>query len=119
MAAANSPTDMSPYHSTDKLVVLCTCPDEDTAAVMARELVRKHLAACVNVQGRIRSIYRWNNEVTEDTEALMVIKTTTSRYRELERVIVELHPYELPEIIAVPIEQGFERYLAWIQDSTS
>ena len=110
---------MRPTNPTDKLVVLCTCPDEDAGAAMARELVGKRLAACVNVQGRIRSIYRLNDEVTEDEEALMVIKTTASRYSELERLIRELHPYELQEIIAVPIERGFERYLAWMEDAIS
>jgi len=104
---------------TDKLIVLCTCPGEDVAMAIGRVLVERRLAACVNVSGRVRSIYRWNDEVVEDTEGLMIIKTTQGHYAELEGVIIEQHPDELPEVIAVPIERGFERYLAWIQDSTS
>ncbi len=103
----------------DKLIVLCACPDEDIAVAIGRVLVERRLAACVNVSGRVRSIYRWNGDVAEDTEVLMMIKTTQTHYPELEGVIVEQHPYELPEVIAVSIERGFERYLAWIQDSTS
>lgn len=104
---------------TDTLVVLCTCPEEDTAAAVGRVLVAERLAACVNVHAGVRSIYHWRGEVAEDSEALLVIKTTRTRYQELEQVIIREHPYELPEIIAVPIELGLERYLAWIKDSTS
>jgi periplasmic divalent cation tolerance protein len=103
----------------DKLIVLCTCPDEDSAMAIGRILVERRLAACVNVSGKVRSIYRWNDETVEDTEGLMIIKTTQAHYAELEGVIIEQHPYELPEVIAVPIERGFERYLAWIDESTS
>ena len=71
------------------------------------------------MHGGVRSIYRWNDKVAEDTEALMVIKTTETRYADVERLIIEQHPYELPEIIAVPIEQGFKQYMAWIEDTTS
>ena len=108
---ANNPTGV--------LLVLCTCPDEAAAAALGRLLVERRLAACVNVHGGVRSIYRWNGKVDEDSEALMVIKTTKTRYADVERLIIEQHPYELPEIIAVPIEQGFKQYMAWIEDTTS
>lgn len=86
---------------------------------MGRLLVEQRLAACVNVHGAVRSIYRWNDAVTEETEALLVIKTTSAGYPEVERLLIEQHPYELPEIIAVPIETGYEPYLRWIKDGTS
>ncbi len=103
----------------DKLIVLCTCPDEDIAVAIGRVLVERCLAACVNVSGHVRSIYRWNDELAEDSEVLMIIKTTRAAYADLEAAIIEQHPYELPEVIAVPIERGFKRYLAWIDDVTS
>jgi periplasmic divalent cation tolerance protein len=104
---------------TGAIIVFCTCPTEDAARAIGRILVDRRLAACVNVHGGVRSIYRWRDAVAEDAETLMVIKTTAARYAALERLIIEQHPYELPEIVAVPIERGFEQYLAWIEDSTS
>lgn len=100
----------------DCIVVLCTCPDGDTAARLARGLVEQELAACVNIIDSVRSIYRWRGETTEDREALLVIKAPAGRYERIEQAIVDSHPYELPEIIAVPIERGFERYLQWINE---
>lgn len=104
---------------TSALLVLCTCPNAAVAATIGRVLVEQRFAACVNVHGNVQSIYRWHDEIAEDTEALMVIKTTAKRYPAVERLIIEQHPYELPEIIAVPIERGFRQYMAWIEDSTS
>ena len=100
----------------DCIVVLCTCPDGDTAAQLARTLVEQGLAACVNVIDCVRSIYRWRGETMEDREVLLVIKAPAARYERLEQAIVASHPYELPEIIAVPIERGFEQYLQWINE---
>lgn len=101
------------------LIVLCTCPNEETAAELANELVARRLAACVNVIGHMRSIYRWEGAINTDDETMMLIKTTASAFPALETVIMDRHPYELPEIIAVPVERGSERYLAWINDSLS
>jgi len=105
--------------SKHPLVVLCTCPDPASAESIARRLVDGRHAACVNIIERVRSIYRWRDEVQEDDEALMVIKTTRSSFDGLSALITAAHPYELPEVIAVPIERGLDRYLAWIDDSTA
>lgn len=98
------------------IVVLCTCPDGETAVQLARGLVEQRLAACVNVIDSVRSIYRWRGETTEDSEVLLVIKAPAAHYERLEQAIVASHPYELPEIIAVPIKRGFEQYLQWINE---
>lgn len=80
----------------DCIVVLCTCPDGDSAATLARGLVEQGLAACVNIVDAVRSIYRWRGETTEDREALLVIKAPAERYERIEQAIVHSHPYELP-----------------------
>ena len=100
------------------LVVLCTCPDETAAKELAVGLVEQQLAACVNVLPGIRSIYRWQGQVQDDGEALMVIKTSGEAYPELERWLAEQHPYELPEVIALPLEQGLPGYLEWVAQET-
>ena len=81
-------------------------------------LVGERLAACVNIVPAIRSVYRWEGQVQDDIEALLVIKTRAACYERLEQTIAAAHPYELPEIIAVPVERGFAPYLAWINDET-
>jgi periplasmic divalent cation tolerance protein len=102
---------------TDGLVVLCTCPDDLTADRIARELVSGHLAACVN-RGAFRSTYRWRGALHEEPEVLLVIKTVRSRYQELESRLKALHPYEVAEILALPITAGSEPYLAWLAAET-
>jgi periplasmic divalent cation tolerance protein len=96
------------------LVVLSTFPDAEQAARAARTLVDERLAACVNVLASVRSIYRWQDAVQDDAEALAVIKTTTDRYAALAARLAELHPYEVPEIIALPLAEGHAPYLAWL-----
>ena len=81
-------------------------------------LVRERLAACVNVSPPIRSIYRWQGALQEDSETLMVIKTVASRYREAEDWLQRNHPYDVPEIIALPVEQGLPAYLEWVVQET-
>ena len=100
------------------LVVYCTCPDEKTARRLAACLVENRLAACVNVLPRIRSIYRWQGAVQDDGEALMMIKTTAARYAELERWLNGHHPYDLPEVIALPVDRGLPAYLEWAARET-
>ena len=100
------------------LLVLCTCPDRDTALGLARRLVEGRLAACVNVVDGLSSVYRSKETLQEDSEALMLIKTSGERYPDLEALILKHHPYELPEVIAVQIERGLEEYLGWIAGST-
>ena len=97
------------------VVVLCTCPDEHTASALATELVQTRLAACVNIVPSVRSIYHWQGEVVTDQESLLMIKTTASRYAELESAIVQHHPYDVPEILQLRIAAGSTRYLAWMQ----
>lgn len=99
----------SPY-----VLVLSTCPDEQTAERLATTLVDEKLAACVNILGPLRSVYRWKGAVQKDDELLLIVKTNVDRYPQVERLIVQQHPYELPEVVQVPIGAGSADYLAWI-----
>lgn len=98
------------------LLVLTTCGAEDGERI-AKALVERQLAACVNAVPGIRSTYRWEGKVVTDDEHLLVIKTTTARYPELEAAIHELSSYDVPEVVAVPIERGSEAYLGWLAAS--
>lgn len=100
------------------IVVFVTTTTEDNAATIGRALVEERLAACANLIGPIRSIYRWQDVVEDGAELLLMIKTRASLFPELETRIKELHPYEVPEIVAVNIEQGSTEYLDWLDDST-
>ena len=100
------------------LLILCTCPDLATAEHIAETVVGERLAACVNIVPGLASIYRWEGQMQRDTELLLLIKTHRTIYPSLEARIRELHPYQLPEIIALPIQAGSAAYLAWIADST-
>ena len=100
------------------LLVLCTCPGSITAKKIANELVANKLAACVQIIANVQSVFRWVVKVDSAEEHLLLIKTSNDRYDELEKKIQTLHPYELPEIIAVPINIGLADYLTWIDDST-
>ena len=102
----------------DSLVVLCTCPDEDTGRRIAEALVREHLAACVNRMPGVRSTYRWQGQVMDEPEVLLIIKTVKSRYDALEVRLKALHPYEVPEIIAIPVVAGSAQYLTWVAAET-
>lgn len=100
--------------STALQIVLCTVPDQETGDRIATTLVTEQLAACVNIVPEITSVYRWKGAVEQDQEALLLIKTSESSGQLLETRIRELHPYELPEIIAVPIHTGQTDYIKWI-----
>jgi periplasmic divalent cation tolerance protein len=100
------------------LIVLTTLPDPDSARQLARQLVEARLAACANVLAPCTSVYRWNGVVQEDTETTLMIKTTVARYPDLETYLRERHPYELPEILALPIHQGLPDYLQWVSAET-
>ncbi|HEY6517005.1 MAG TPA: divalent-cation tolerance protein CutA [Steroidobacteraceae bacterium] len=100
---------------TEPLVVLTTCPDDAAAARIARELVESGLAACVSRVGPVHSTYRWQGAIREEPEALLLIKTVTARYPELEMRLKSLHPYEVPEIIALPVTAGSAAYLSWLR----
>ena len=101
------------------LLVLTNLPDRAIAERLADALIAKRLAACVNILAPCRSVYRWQAAVQHDEEHPMLIKTTYERYPELEAEIRALHPYELPEIIAVSVERGLAGYLAWVAAETS
>ena len=103
---------------SDHVVILCTCPDIDTATELANHLVDNGLAACVNLVPGLTSIYRWQGKREQGNEILLLIKTRTPRYQEVEDAIVSMHPYELPEVIAVPIAHGLPAYLSWIDNTT-
>jgi len=100
------------------LLVLTNLPDRAAAERLAALLIEQRLAACVNILAPCRSVYRWKGAVQRDEEHPMLIKTTAERYAALEKVLRAGHPYELPEIIAVPIERGLPAYLDWVAAET-
>ncbi len=100
-------------------LVLCTCPTREVAARIARSLVEQRLAACVNLLPGVQSVYRWQGNIETSEEVLMLIKTRAARLEQLKLHVLELHPYELPEILAVPVGSGLDRYLDWIGDETT
>lgn len=102
----------SPYQ-----LILCTCPDNPVAEQLATTLVQQHLAACINIIPGLTSIYRWKGKLEKGTEVLLLIKTTRERYAAVESAIRQQHPYELPEIIAVTLDEGSPDYLRWITTS--
>lgn len=103
----------------DTLLVLTNLPDEETARRLAEHLVGERLAACVNILAPCRSVYRWDGRVEDAAEVPVLVKTVARRYEALEAAIRALHPYELPEIVAVPIAQGLPGYLAWVAAETA
>jgi periplasmic divalent cation tolerance protein len=100
------------------VVVLVTAPTAERAAEIARALVEERLAACGSVVPGIRSIYRWEGKVQDDQEALLVLKTTRERFEALRERVLALHPYQVPEVIALGVEAGSAPYLAWITAET-
>jgi periplasmic divalent cation tolerance protein len=105
---------MSEHHC----IVLCTAPDPATAESLAQAVVEARLAACVNLLPGVRSIYRWQGAVHTDSETLLLIKTRKDRFAALAAALQAQHPYELPEIIAVPLSDGLAAYLAWVDQNT-
>ncbi|MHB8535897.1 MAG: divalent-cation tolerance protein CutA [Sulfuricaulis sp.] len=97
-------------------LVLTTCPDVKTGERIAQALVSERLAACVNILPLATSVYRWKGRVESAAEHLLIIKSMTRALRAIQKRILELHPYELPEIISVPVTGGFADYLAWIRN---
>ncbi len=100
------------------LLVLSTCPGSITAKNIAQRVVEEKLAACCNIIADVQSHFRWVNKVDNANEYLLIIKTTTEAYAALEERIKAMHPYELPEIIAVPIHTGLHGYLDWVTNNT-
>jgi len=104
---------------TSHLIVLSTLPDQKTAVRIAEELLRERLAACVTVSPETRSFYWWQGEISREKEFMLIIKTTTARYDDLEIFLRERHPYEVPEIAALPILKGHAAYLDWMVRETT
>ena len=102
---------------TDKRIVLTTTGSEDEARKIARHLVENRLAACVNVIPRVESIYRWQGKVEFAAEWLLLIKTTVDRFPAVRDALGELHSYEVPECVVLPIEDGSETYLQWLGEA--
>jgi periplasmic divalent cation tolerance protein len=102
---------------SDAIVVFMTAPKADEARRIAKELVERQLAACVQILPEIESVYRWNGEVQRDTEILILAKTTAAQFDDLERAVREMHSYDTPEIVAVPMAHVSEPYRAWLADN--
>lgn len=98
-------------------IVYVTSPNQEIAKQIAKGLVSGKLAACVNIIPNVNSVYEWEGKIIEDTEVLMMIKTTSCKVEELTKFVVDNHPYDLPEVISVLIENGNNAYLNWIQKS--
>lgn len=102
----------------DVLLVLCSCPSEEAATNLAHLLVNNQLAACINIVPGVRSLFSWKGKIEQEDELLLLIKSTGQAYPELEKTIKKNHPYEMPEIIALPIHDGASDYLNWVQENT-
>ena len=101
------------------VVVLVTCANEEQGTSIARSLVGERLAACVNLVSGIRSIYRWRDKLEDDRETLLLVKTRTQLLARVERRVRELHTYEVPEVVALPLAAGSKPYLDWVFESTA
>lgn len=102
--------------SQEVLLVLCNCPDDETADRLADQVVTAGLAACVNIGPAVTSVYRWQGTIERSHERMLFIKTTRAAYMRLEESLRAGHPYDLPEIVAIPISQGLPGYLEWVRE---
>jgi periplasmic divalent cation tolerance protein len=105
--------------TSEVLLIFCTCPDEETGARIAETLVVERLAACVSRLPALTSVYLWEDALERNTEHLLLIKSTSGRFEALRDRLRELHPYELPEILAIPAAEGLPEYLQWVDACTS
>jgi periplasmic divalent cation tolerance protein len=110
---------MDPQQTPAARLILSTAPDPATATRIAEALVQQRLAACVNIIPALTSIYRWQGAIESASELLLIIKTTTAQTEKALSVLRQLHPYEVPEGLVLPIDAGLPDYLAWIQHSTA
>jgi periplasmic divalent cation tolerance protein len=104
--------------ATDAVVVLTTLANEDEAVAFVRSLVDRRVVACGTVLPGGRSLYRWEGQVADEREVVVLLKTRRERLADLERAFVELHPYKVPELLALPVATGLDRYLGWIDAET-
>ena len=104
--------------TNEEIVVYINTPNEDEAANIAQALVESRLAACVNIVKNIRSIYSWKGKIEDDSEVLMIVKTRKTLFDKLSNMVINLHSYDVPEVIAIPIIDGSANYLTWLREST-
>ena len=104
--------------TTEYITVFITAPNEEEAAKISRTIVEERLAACVNIIGSVRSIYRWQGRIEDESEVLMVVKTKRTLFDRLQGRVKELHSYEVPEIIGLPVIEGSKQYLDWLGQET-
>lgn len=102
---------------TEAVVILMTGPDAEVLGALAHYLVQERLVACVNVVDGVRSVYRWRGRVEDATEALAILKTTRDRVAALREQVLEMHPYDVPEFLVLPVREGASAYLEWIDES--
>jgi len=102
----------------ESIVVLVSCGSEEEAIKIANSLVEEHIAACVNIISPVRSIYRWEGKIWDEKEWVLIIKTQKKRFEDLEKKVKSLHSYSVPEIIALPVVEGFASYLKWLEENT-
>lgn len=103
---------------TDALLVLTTLPNSDVAADLGKTVVNERLAACASLVPALRSIYKWQGGIQDENEVLVLFKTRQTLFEALKQRILELHPYEVPEILAIPVEQAHQPYLDWLTRET-
>ena len=103
---------------SDFIIILCTVPSNDMSVKIAKTLVEEELAACVNITDKVTSIYKWKGEICNDEEYLLIIKSRRPLFDTVMKKIVSLHPYEVPEVISLPIIEGLEEYLSLIRGNT-
>jgi len=104
---------------TDAIVVLTTVSNEDEAVKLVRELLERRLVACGTLMGGARSLYRWQGQIADEQEVLVLLKTRSARVEQLQAAFKELHPYKVPELLALSVDTGLEKYLEWINGETS
>lgn len=100
------------------LIVLVTVPSEEVGVKIAKELLKEKLAACININKGVRSLYWWEDEIQDEQEALLIIKTKFGLFNELENTVRKNHPYKVPEIVAFPVVRGHRPYLEWLSGET-
>ncbi len=103
---------------TECIIVYVTAPTEEEAGKIARALVDKKLAACVNIVRDMTSIYRWQGKIEDEAEVLMIVKTRRGHFGRLQETVKQLHSYSVPEVIAIPVVEGSEDYLKWLREET-
>ena len=110
---------MTDHISNGEIVCYITAPNEAEAVKIARALVENRLAACANIVKNVRSIYTWDGAIEDEAEVLMIVKTQKSLFHKLSEKVKEVHSYDVPEVIALPIIDGSEEYLQWLRESTT